>query len=60
MPTDAYRTGGEYFHECLIGICEEASARDYDIMITDVTWNDYTRKKVMSIMSFWFVNQRIE
>ena len=42
MPTDAYRTGGEYFHECLIGICEEASARDYDIMITDVTGNDYS------------------
>lgn len=36
------RTGGEYFHECLIGICEEASARDYDIMITDVTGNDYS------------------
>ena len=42
MPTDAYRSGGEYFHECLIGICEEASARDYDIMITDVTGNDYS------------------
>lgn len=42
LPTDAYRTGGEYFHECLIGICEEASSRDYDVMITDVTGNNYS------------------
>ena len=43
MPTDAYRTGGEYFHECLIGICEEAFARDYDIMITDVRTMEHDR-----------------
>ena len=42
LPTDAYRTGGEYFHKCLIGICEEASSRDYDVMITDVTGNNYS------------------
>ena len=42
LPTDAYRTGGEYFHECLIGICEEASSRDYDVMITDVTGSNYS------------------
>lgn len=42
LPTDAYRTGGEYFHECLIGICEEASSRDYDVMITDTAGSNYS------------------
>lgn len=41
LPSDAYRTAGEYFHECLIGICEEASLRDYDVILTGVIGNDY-------------------
>ena len=40
LPADAYRTAGEYFHECLIGICEEASSREYDVMLTGVTGSD--------------------
>ena len=40
LPADAYRTAGEYFHECLIGICEEASSREYDVVLTGVTGSD--------------------
>lgn len=57
LPADAYRTAGEYFHECLIGICEEASMRDYDVILTGVTGADYSdierlikRKKIDGVI----------
>lgn len=33
LPADVYLTGGPYFQECILGICETANFLDYDVLI---------------------------
>lgn len=40
LPADVYISGGPYFQECILGICETANFLDYDVLIATVTAND--------------------
>lgn len=40
LPADVYVSGGPYFQECILGICETAAFLEYDVLITTGTAND--------------------
>lgn len=40
LPADVYISGGPYFQECILGICETATFLEYDVLITTGTAND--------------------
>ncbi len=40
LPADVYISGGPYFQECILGICETATFLEYDVLITTETAND--------------------
>jgi len=40
LPADVYVSGGPYFQECILGICETAAFLDYNVLITTDTVND--------------------
>lgn len=47
LPADAYNTSIPFFQECLMGICEVASRRNYNVLITNRTDNDISAIKAL-------------
>ena len=42
LPADVYISGGPFFQECILGICETATFLDYNVLITTGTAKDVT------------------
>lgn len=47
LPADVYTSGGPYFQECILGICETAAFFDYDVLITTGTIDDVSGIKTL-------------
>lgn len=47
LPADVYISGGPYFQECILGICETATFLNYDVLITTGTANDVSGIRTM-------------
>lgn len=47
LPADVYISGGPYFQECILGICETATFLEYDVLITTGTANDVSGIKTL-------------
>ncbi|MCM1044580.1 MAG: LacI family transcriptional regulator [Candidatus Gastranaerophilales bacterium] len=47
LPGDVYLNGGNYFQECILGVCETATFLDYNVLITTDTVNDTSGIRVL-------------
>lgn len=49
IPTEAFYSEIPFFHECLMGVCEVASQRNYDVLITPIGEGDISvLKRIVS------------
>ncbi len=49
IPTEAFYSEIPFFHECLMGVCEAASQRHYDVLITPIGEDDISvLKRIVS------------